>query len=142
MPRVLALMAHPDDIEITCAPEMHRDYQLLLDLRDGLPRVLAQEVPVIRERKAPTARTQGVGEGDTGSERRSHRRHGRISTVAAESGRSADAMESSSDSTAQPVRSRARGLPGARNVLKLSQSDLDIGKKPAAGLRRWVRSAR
>ena len=121
-------------IEVTCAPEMHRDYQLLLDLRDGLPRVVTQEAPVAVARKREPARRRTGASGETGVERGESGR-GRIAPVAAESGLGADAMAASTDSAEAAVRSRARGLPGARNVLKLSQADLDTGKKSSKGLR-------
>jgi pilus assembly protein FimV len=120
-------------IEVTCAPEMHRDYQLLLDLRDGLPRVVAQDADVAASVKS-SAVQRASASGETGAERRRKPR-GRAPVLAAEAGRSADALEVAADEGEVKLRSRARGLPGARNVLKLTQIDLDLGKKPAPGLR-------
>lgn len=111
-------------IEITCVPTLHRDYQLLLDLKDGLPRAVGMpfgdslKVPVA----GPLARATASG-GEPRKKRRANRRTASTKNLTA---LTAPQPSESFDEIA-PRRAKAKGLPGARNVLKLSQDDLDLG---------------
>lgn len=114
-------------IEITCVPTLHRDYQLLLDLKDGLPRVVGMlsgdslKVPV-----ASTLTNALVSAEEPRKKRRASRSSGPRKNLLA-----LDAQQPSETfDDAAPRRMKAKGLPGARNVLKLSQDDLDLGAGP------------
>ena len=110
-------------IEITCVPTLHRDYQLLLDLKDGLPRVVGSSSGALDIAAAPAlAKVASSGE-DRPKKRRSSRRSAARKNLAA---LDVQRPSESFDETA-PVRTKPRGLPGSRNVLKLSQDDLDLG---------------
>ena len=115
-------------IDITCSPTLHRDYQLLLDLRDGLPRVVSTASSNFPERKASLSKNAGSDDGPTElsrSERRKLRKK-RTKAAAKKSTSGLDDAESVLPSAEPPIatKTRAKGLPGARNILKLSQEDI------------------
>ena len=115
-------------IEVICSPELHRDYQLLLDLKDGLPRVLQQaNAEPARPAPLPSVRQSAVA-GDSSSPARKKRRSTvRAIPVAAR----ADTDEPDVDALiSRAVPKRVPASTGSRNVLKLSQADISHVKKP------------
>jgi pilus assembly protein FimV len=118
-------------IEVICAPELHRDYQLLLDLKDGLPHVL-QQVDTDRARPAialaSTPRTASASDsgGTHGGKRRSS-----VRTLPVAAGVDFEELIKDAPTGSVPKRVPKTGIP--RNVLKLSQPDESFIRK--AGLR-------
>lgn len=115
-------------IEVICSPELRRDYQLLLDLKDGLPRVLQQaNAEPARPAPLPSVRQTAVA-GDSSSPARGKRRSTvRAIPVAAR----ADTDEPDVDALiSRAVPKRVPSSTGSRNVLKLSQADISHVKKP------------
>jgi len=129
-------------VEIVCTPTLYRDYQLLLDLKNGLPRVLSAGLPDQRTntRKRASAKepvvanSGGAGSSDISGETSVKPKRKRDAAV--QSG-----VASLSTSVVEPDKLRvldeavaprppAKGLPGARNVLKLSQDDVSFGGGP------------
>lgn len=118
-------------IDITCSPTLHRDYQLLLDLRDGLPRVLSTAAATSKERKASTARNASAGDDGATELSRSERRKlkkKRTKPAVEKSNSGLDDAESIVSSPESPVatKSRSKAAPAGGNVLKLSQEDLTL----------------
>ena len=125
-------------LEVTCAPLLHRDFQLLLDLRDGLPHVVAQ--PSLVEARAQrnsqdVAAVRGqepeAGPG-RGTERRMNRgSRARTRTVSSSTAApvAADELDAASQ-TSVPARRRDTAA-GTRNILKLSVDTQTLGKHPA-----------
>ena len=110
-------------VEITCAPTLHRDYQLLLDLRDGLPRVvstMADELKPAKQARSATGLARDNGdEGSAGSRKRGRRSSaGGVRSVAASE---LEAMPA--DDAVKAPAARVKAAPVARNVLKLTQTD-------------------
>jgi len=127
-------------VEITCAPTLNRDYQLLLDLKDGLPRVLSSDsesaVSSRRERAAPgkanlasaggDGSASSLGEEAPAKPRRKRRPRVQPAVANLAPGQGTpDNLQVLEEPT--PQSSRPKGLPGARNVLKLSQEDVSFG---------------
>jgi pilus assembly protein FimV len=118
-------------IEVICAPELHRDYQLLLDLKDGLPHVLQQvDTDPARPAIAPasTRRTASASDssGSHGGKRRSS-----VRTLPVAAGLDLEETNTDAPTGSVPKRVAKTGIP--RNVLKLSQPDESFIRK--AGLR-------
>lgn len=114
-------------VDITCSPTLHRDYQLLLDLRDGLPRVLptaGEERPGSLKRVTAES-SDGAGDGSA-SRRKKKKLHKQVAATEPGIG-AAEPEEMPAGPGDPPVRAQARGLPGSRNVLKLSQDDVSFG---------------
>ena len=112
-------------VELICNPTMHRNYDLLLDMRDGLPHVLSSQdggsKESLQSATASAPKVPGASRADSSGKRKS-----RDATAA-------DTEMPPMAGRPKPIRSRARGLPGARNVLKLSQDDINFQIKPGAG---------
>ncbi|MES2832227.1 MAG: hypothetical protein V4695_09560 [Pseudomonadota bacterium] len=137
-------------VEIVCAPTLYRDYQLLLDLKDGLPRVLSTGSPEPRAsnrnrssaREPEVANPGGDGSasssGDAAPAKPKRKRKPRVQPAVANLAPGAGEPDNLQvlEEPASP-RPRSKGLPGARNVLKLSQEDVSFGTGPKgpAGLK-------
>ena len=114
-------------VEITCVPTLHREYQLLLDLKDGLPRVVGMLSG--SSMKAPLVGGMTKVLASAEEPRKKRRASRRTVTPKAQTALDTQQTSASFDETT-PARPRAKGLPGSRNVLKLSQDDLDLGVGP------------
>ena len=114
-------------IEITCVPTLHRDYQLLLDLKDGLPRVVGSSSAALVEVPAAGAAAKVAASGEEPRKKRrpTKRSPSRKNLAALDVQQPGESFDET-----VPARVKPRGLPGSRNVLKLSQDDLDFGVGP------------
>ena len=127
-------------VEITCSPTLHRDYQLLLDLRDGLPGVVSTQGEEPQQESVARTPASNAGEGTSRSRRRST-----PNARAASSGlRAVGASEletMSPDDVPKPRAARIKLAPAARSVLKLTQSNtlqsesIQAPTRQAAGLK-------
>lgn len=130
-------------VEIVCSPTLYRDYQILLDLRDGLPRVLSTGSPEPRantRKRASAKEPERVNLGGDGSAsstggetspKPKRKRKPRVQPAVANLGPGVgepDNLQVLEEPVASP--SQPKGLPGARNVLKLSQENVSFGAGP------------
>ncbi len=107
-------------VEITCAPTLHRDYQLLLDMKDGLPRVVST---MADELKLDTLPRGSARDGETaGARARQRSRRSRAESMRSIAAGDLETM--SPNDAAKPPTMRAKAAPAARSVLKLTQTDL------------------
>ena len=127
-------------VEITCSPTLHRDYQLLLDLRDGLPGVVSTLGEEAQQESPARNAVSNAGEGSSRSRRRS------TSNARAASGglRAVAASEletMSPDDAPKPRAVQIKAAPVALSVLKLTQTNTLQGEsmqsptRQAAGLK-------
>ena len=127
-------------VEITCSPTLHRDYQLLLDLRDGLPGVISTLGEEAQQESAVRTPVSKAGEGSGRSRRRST-----SNARAASSGLRAVAASEleamSPEDAPKPRVARIKHISEARSVLKLTQTETLQGEsvqaptRQAAGLK-------
>lgn len=129
-------------VEIVCAPTLYRDYQLLLDLKDGLPRVLSTGSPESRgnsrrrtQSREPLALPGGDGSasssGGEAPAKPKRKRKPRVQPAVANLSPGAGEPDNLQVLEEPKVpRERPIGLPGARNVLKLSQEGVSFGAGP------------
>ena len=110
-------------VEITCAPTLHRDYQLLLDLRDGLPRVVSNTADELRQ-ETPARNANGlVSDGGESGSARPRKRTRRSRTEGMRSVATSELETMSADGAPKSPVARTKAPPVSRSVLKLTQSD-------------------
>ncbi|MBC7514675.1 MAG: hypothetical protein H7234_09620 [Herminiimonas sp.] len=110
-------------VEITCAPTLHRDYQLLLDLRDGLPRVVSNMADELKQETPARNANRLLSDGGESGSARPRKRSRRSQTDGMRSVATAELETMSADDASKPPVIRTKAAPVSRSVLKLTQSD-------------------